>query len=205
MTADRRGASQLALISGLLLLLVLSVTVAPGREGDVELFLGRFHPALVHLPIGFLLIAALLEGVLRSSRFGAGGHAVAAVLLVGAWSAILAAVAGLYLAQSGGYVASTLLWHRRLGIGIAVVAVTAYVLKKRALRHATEPPGYLFLLSLACCGVVVGGHLGGELTRGEGYLTRYMPDGLRTIAGLSPKAAIGQLSIESLEEATVYS
>ena len=205
MTADRPGKSELALVAGLLLLLVLSVTVAPGREGDLELFFGRFHPALVHLPIGVLLFAVLLEGILRSSRFGAGGHAVAAVLLVGAWSAILAAVAGLYLAQGGGYVASTLLWHRRLGIGIAVVAVTAYVFKKRALRQATEQPGYVFLLSLACIGVVVGGHLGGELTRGEGYLTRYMPDGVRTIAGLPPKAAIGQLSIERPEEATVYS
>ena len=101
---DRPGRSELGVIVALLALIVLSVTLGSGRGVDLELFFGRFHPALVHLPIGVLLLAALLEGVLRASRFGAGGHAVASVLLVGAWSAILAAVTGLYLAQGGGYV-----------------------------------------------------------------------------------------------------
>jgi hypothetical protein len=32
------------------------------------LFIGRFHPVLVHLPIGFLLIAALLEIGRRSGK-----------------------------------------------------------------------------------------------------------------------------------------
>ena len=32
---------------------------------DFELFLGRFHPLVVHLPIGFIILAAILEGLNR--------------------------------------------------------------------------------------------------------------------------------------------
>ena len=199
-----------SLILGLVLLFVMLFSMdGSGNPSDFALFLGRFHPLLVHLPIGILLIAVLLEGLTRTNRFGNYGKAVLAVLFVGAWCAILAALAGLYLAQGGGYDAWTLDWHRRLGVAIAVLAAAAFVLKGRALQQIQPqtPPqrrGYMALITGLVLAVALTGHLGGELTHGDGYLTRYMPDGLRNLAGLPDKDDLGRLQLDNPEEATTF-
>ena len=69
----------LSLVVGLLILFVLLFTTDGGGASDFDLFLGRFHPALVHLPIGILLVALLLEVLTRSSRFASYSKAVADV------------------------------------------------------------------------------------------------------------------------------
>lgn len=199
--------SAIALLAGLLIFLLLLIFVG-GRASDADLFLGRLHPALVHLPIGILLVAALLEAWNRH----AGGYdrAVLALLYCGAWSAFLAASAGLYLAKGGGYDPTTFAWHKRMGVLVALVATGAYLLKLQAfagLRPSTllEKRGYLY--SIAGLVLVIGltGHLGAELTHGSGYLTRYMPDGIRTLIGLPEKEDIGRLQLENPAEATIYS
>jgi len=48
------------------------------------------------------------------------------------------------------------------------------------------------------------GHFGGVLTHGSDYLTRYLPDGLRQVAGLPKKADIGRLQLEDPSITTVY-
>ena len=200
----------LSLIVGLVLLFVLLFsTDGSGTPSDFDLFLGRFHPALVHLPIGILLLAVLLEGLTRSNRFGSYGKAVSAVLFVGAWSAILSAMAGLYLAQGGGYDDWTLTWHKRLGVVIAVLAAVAYWLKERVLQQTqresqSQRRGFVVALAGLFLAVALAGHLGGELTHGGGYLTRYMPDGLRNLAGLPDKDDLGRLTLENPEEATTF-
>ena len=198
----------LSLILGLLVLFVMLLTTG-GRPTDFALFLGRFHPALVHLPIGILLVGVLLEILTRSGRFGSYSKAVSAVLFVGAWGAILAAFAGLYLAQGGGYDDWTLTWHKRLGVLIAVLAVVAYWLKERTRNQThretrNQQRGFVGLLAGLFLAVALAGHLGGELTHGEGYQTRYMPDALRNLAGLPDKDDLGRLAIENPEDATTY-
>jgi hypothetical protein len=52
--------------------------------------------------------------------------------------------------------------------------------------------------------VAIGGHLGATLTHGEGYLTRYMPDPLRKVAGLPSKSSLSTIQIADPAEATVF-
>ena len=198
--------SAIALLAGLLVFLLLLITVG-GRASDADLFLGRLHPALVHLPIGILLVAALLE--VWNWRAGGFDRAVLALLYCGAWSAFLAAAAGLYLAKGGGYDPATFSWHKRLGVLVALGATGAYMLKLQAvagLRPSTllQKRGYLY--SLAGLVLVIGltGHLGAELTHGSGYLTRYMPDGIRTLVGLPKKEDLGRLQLANPAETPVY-
>ncbi|WP_375586400.1 c-type cytochrome domain-containing protein [Cyclobacterium xiamenense] len=51
--------------------------------------------------------------------------------------------------------------------------------------------------------LAVAGHYGGSLTHGENYLTQYLPDGIKRLAGM-PIEEKGPRLIENLDEAVVY-
>ncbi|MEM9258268.1 MAG: c-type cytochrome domain-containing protein [Bacteroidota bacterium] len=142
---------------------------------DFGLFVGRFHPLLVHLPIGFLLLAALLE-------WWPGDKARTAIRVswvVGAVAAVAAAFCGWLLAgESGG--GDTLFWHKWLGISVAVLAIVGVFLTRKGGKMA-KGFGLLIvgLLSLA-------GHQGGNLTHGEDYLFEHAPPLVQRIAGHGP-------------------
>jgi len=90
---------------------------------DFILFFGRFHPLVVHLPIGFLLLAVIIAFVSKSKKFNSLAASLDFVLLLGAISAVLACVFGYMLSFSGDYNAETLFWHQWMGIGLAVVSL----------------------------------------------------------------------------------
>ncbi len=153
---------------------------------DTGLFFGRFHPLVVHLPIGFLLLALLLAVFDRKSgRFDA---AISFSLLAGAASAWLACLFGWLLAQEGGYSEDLLGRHQWLGIGTAALASLLWLGKAGLLKlpAKAQMPGLLLMtgaLSLA-------GHLGGSLTHGENYLVQYAPGFLGKMLNASaPQAA----------------
>ena len=198
----------LSLVAGLVVLLLMLLLVpGGGRPSDFSLFVGRFHPVLVHLPIGILFIGVVLE--LFSRRWNTLRQPVLILLFAGAWTSVLAAVAGLYLAQGGGYDPITLAWHKRLGVLIAIMASAAFGLKSWAdiaQRPApmSEDRAYLgTVVALALC-VGLAGHWGSRLTHGDQYLTRYLPDGVRRLAGLPAKQDIGKLRIEDPATTTAY-
>jgi uncharacterized membrane protein len=70
---------------------------------DLITFIGRFHPLWVHLPIGFLMIAVFFKAYVVLGKKPAMQEAVNFALLLGAISALIAAVLGFMLSQSGGY------------------------------------------------------------------------------------------------------
>ena len=193
----RRAGTSLGV--GLAVMVVVMLT-APGRQSDLWLFVGRFHPTLVHLPIGILLLAVGLELAARSGRFPGVEPAVPLALYLGAWAAILATTAGLLLAGWGGYPVGTLFWHRWLGVGVAAVAAWLSVVRQRS----GPTRGYGAGLGLLGVGLVVGGHLGGTLTHGDGYLTDHLPDGVRRVAGLVSKNDLARLPINGLDTASAY-
>jgi len=192
------------------LVVMLLLIPGDGRPSDSSLFFGRFHPLIVHLPIGILMVAALLELLSRMpSLRGRYDTGVLTLLYIGVWTSILAAVAGLYLAQGGRYAASELMWHKRMGVLVVLFASLAYLYKswpdlsRRWFKH-WERRVYGIAIGVMLLSVTFTGHLGGVLTHGPDYLTRYLPDGLRQIAGLPKKADIGRLQIENPSETTVY-
>ncbi|MEP1983263.1 MAG: DUF2231 domain-containing protein, partial [Maribacter dokdonensis] len=70
---------------------------------DFVLFLGRFHPLVVHLPIGFLMFALVLELADNYTKMKHLNAAVPLALLFGAISGAVACMLGYMLSQSGGY------------------------------------------------------------------------------------------------------
>ncbi|HSF45587.1 MAG TPA: c-type cytochrome domain-containing protein [Chitinophagaceae bacterium] len=124
----------------------------------VEL-IGHFHPLLVHLPIGILVLAFLMSLLPESKRI-AMQSAMSLSLAVAAISSALACVAGFLLANSGDYEADLVSNHQWAGIATSALCFAAWLAPKfnRQILWGT-------VVTLA-----VASHMGGTLTHGEGYL-----------------------------------
>jgi uncharacterized membrane protein len=140
---------------------------------DTALFLGRFHPLIVHLPIGFLLLAVLLE-VWPGER---ARPAIGVAWAVGALSAIAAAGAGWLLASGGDYGGDVLFWHRWAGVAVAVMATAGYFVQRRGGITAKV---YGLMTAAA---LTLAGHQGGNLTHGEDYLFEHAPPVVQQLTG----------------------
>ncbi|MCP9237778.1 c-type cytochrome domain-containing protein [Lewinella sp. JB7] len=140
---------------------------------DFALFFGRFHPLIVHLPIGFLLLAVLLE-MWPGDRVR---PAIRVAWVLGAASAVGAAVAGWLLASGGGYGGDVLFWHRWAGVAVAALAVGGCFVQQRGGRTAKV---YGILTAGA---LTLAGHQGGNLTHGETYLFEHAPPVVQRLAG----------------------
>ena len=145
---------------------------------DLALFFGRFHPLLVHLPIGFLLLLAALELLGRWHRFRNATLANGCILAFTVPASILAATCGWMLSLGGNYDPQFLQWHKWTGVGTAVAATLAALLY--AMGQSTF---YRWVLALTVAVLTVASHLGGSLTHGRDYLTRYAPRPLHALLG----------------------
>lgn len=143
---------------------------------DLGLFFGRFHPLIIHLPIGIILVALLLEWWGKASK-----ETLQRLWFYGMLTAVIAAFIGWLLAGNGAYAPSTLRWHKWLGIGTCVAAFGIWYSYKVDWKSEGWIPkilrvGLLLLLT-------IGGHKGGTLTHGEGYLVEGAPTFIQKIAG----------------------
>ena len=93
---------------------------------DLLDWFGRFHPALVHFPIGILVVGVIMQFIAYRKPTLNLDRAVSTLYLIGFVSAFIAAFAGWMLAQEGGYQADTIFWHRWLGILMVVLAFGLY-------------------------------------------------------------------------------
>ena len=94
-------------------------------------FIGHFHPVLVHLPIGILLLALLLQWLSHNEKYTALQPAIPIAYLAGSIAAILSCISGWLLASDGEYDETTLDLHRWMGISVAVIAATGYYFSYR--------------------------------------------------------------------------
>ena len=174
---------------------------------DLVIFLGRFHPLLVHLPISFILLALLLEVLTKFKRFAELKPANSFVLLLGATSSLLAVGAGYLLSLSGDYGEDLLWWHKWSGIAVAITALGAYLIKSFSKKSSEAFWGkaYASLLGISGALLIFASHYGGSLTHGSDYLIAYMPEPMRSWAGMSPRERPSkEIHLVNVDEAQVY-
>ena len=137
---------------------------------DIIQFFGRLHPLVLHLPIGILAIAFVMEWIGRKEKYASLLPAVGFALKLGMWSAILAAISGYLLSWEGGY-NETMLWrHQWLGIGTAAISVVVYFLHK-GKTSSTGKKFFFPIFGILMLFIGATGHLGGSLTHGSDFLT----------------------------------
>ena len=145
------------------------------ERGDFPQFLGRFHPLAVHLPIAFVLLAAMLE---IAGFFSSAKHlkeSAGFVLGLAAASAVFAIVLGWLLAWSGGYHGRLVTRHMWGGLSLAAVLLIICVLRN------SNGKLYASGLVVAVALMTWTSDQGGKLTHGPGFLTEHMPAGLRSL------------------------
>ncbi|MEM9341136.1 MAG: c-type cytochrome domain-containing protein [Bacteroidota bacterium] len=138
-------------------------------------FLGRFHPLIVHLPIGFLMLGFLMKAYQKWKPQAGFGPAISFALLLSTLSGVAACVLGFLLSGEGGYEAATLNLHMWMGILLTLLSAVAYI---ATLNKITWLSGQAMQWSIQFMIIVVvslTGHMGGNMTHGEEYLTEYAP------------------------------
>jgi uncharacterized membrane protein len=167
------------LMSVTLLLLPFVFTLDGKTHADWQQFLGRFHPLVVHLPIGLILLVPVLElaGKTRPPLLDAAMF----VLSLSVFSCLLALTLGYLLAYGGGDAGPGVAHHMWGGI-----ALTIAVLGCALVRGA--PGGlrafYPYLLACVLALLAWTAHQGGSLTHGDNYLTEYLPKPLKRLGGM---------------------
>jgi uncharacterized membrane protein/mono/diheme cytochrome c family protein len=179
-------AASLALIIGLALLPSL-VKLDGKPHADWEQFLGRFHPLVVHLPIGLLVLVPVLEiaGASRPALREAAGF----VLGLAFASCLLALTLGLLLAYGSGDAGTVV--SRHMAGGIAVTIGVLLCLLARPWWSLGNVHGlYPAMLTGVLLALVWTADQGGSITHGSNYLTQYMPAGLKHWTGLDAPPAV---------------
>ncbi|HKH62380.1 MAG TPA: c-type cytochrome domain-containing protein [Flavitalea sp.] len=154
-------------------------------------FIGHLHPVLVHLPIGILMIACLLQWLSSKPRFSGLNQAISITILCGMLTAIAAGVSGFLLSSSGDYDEQLVSTHQWFGIVTAIGAVIFYLLHTRNASRIIRQSASIVLFLL----IILTGHFGGSLTHGSDYLSLTSTGGIDDIA---------QKPIPDVQQAMLY-
>ncbi len=147
-------------------------------------FLGHLHPVFVHLPIGFLALAYVIQYFFRSGTEKS--RLIDFVLVAGILSSLLAAFFGWMLSLSGGYEENLLDWHRYTVIAVCVVSIALLAYKKYK-KEEYRTPYYHAGFHLMMLTLLLAGHFGGEMTHGEGYLFSAATNTATGVVGVKQK------------------
>lgn len=136
--------------------------------------MGRMHPLVLHFPIVILLLAMVMEAF-RFRTTSASNPALTEfyrdflrnLLLIGALSAGVTVIMGLFLAKEDGYSGQVLQWHKWSGVAIFFAASLIYWSRSKAwytprMAQAGAVVTVLFLIGA--------GHYGASLTHGDNFL-----------------------------------
>jgi len=164
---------------------------------DILSFLGRFHPLFVHLPIGLLSFAILLELLHLWKREGFLLKILPLLWLLTAVSATLSAGTGYFLSQAGGYDEEILGWHKWGGIALAVLTWIIFLFHALPALRAMNLGVRAALVTGSFMLMVVTGHGGGSLTHGADYLTASI-----TAEKSEDNAAVAKIT--SLDSADIF-
>jgi len=171
-----------SIVTALLLTLFFIDFQTVGISENMRYFIGRFHPLVLHIPIGALVGVLVLEVIDLLSpkvKLEQASHILLWFTLV---SIIPAIFAGLLIGSTGGYREELLNEHKNLGFATAFITV-ALLIVRVALNEKERKSIILWIYRVGLFFSVIllslAGHEGGSLTHGTTYLTEYMPEGMK--------------------------
>jgi len=198
----------IALFSSLFLFGLLWVPLDGKMDNTFVFFLGRFHPLILHLPIGTLVVLFLME--ISNTLFPKLNLETACKMLL--WFSVITilptTLLGFLLGSSGSYDDELLNTHKWLGWFTALVCIWLVVI--RGIKR-TDAIGvsrfYKLFLSINVILLSLAGHYGSYLTHGEDFLIKYMPMSMKRFLNVDNEADYLVLNNEvetNSEEALYY-
>ncbi len=159
----RLSTSLLIFLQGLILVLVLFTD----KIHIPFAFLGRLHPLVLHLPIGFGVFLVLIF-VLKKWIDGQAFQEIFRFLLylTSIFSAITA-IFGMFLSSEGGYEVEQITFHQWAGLGVNWLYVLLIIAYEKGYL---EGRNLFYGVTVGLASFLLAGHGGADLTHGEGYL-----------------------------------
>jgi uncharacterized membrane protein len=140
---------------------------------------GRFHPILVHLPIGILAFGIILVFLSKkdSDKYL---DSIRLAFLLGGIAAVLSSISGFLQYQHEGYTWDTVQFHLILGWSTVFASFWLFY----EVNKSTSFPKNFKLKSAGLFGLMlITGHLGGNITHGEEYFIEVLPPEMQSILG----------------------
>ena len=152
---------------------------------DFILFLGHFHPLILHFPIALLIFSWALQVYSTIKKEDELYPRLAKISWVwGTYSALIAFILGLFLGVNQDYKGETIDLHSWTGLITSIGALATLVLYKKT-RLIYISSSTLTILALSFCA-----HFGAQITHGKDYLFTYAPDFIRETQDLPKKGEI---------------
>jgi uncharacterized membrane protein len=193
----------LLVLQCLLLAATFYLTTNSIQTPDIVTFIGRFHPMMLHLPIGIVAILFLMRlgGFLMPTLKAR--EPINFIWVFANCSTTVTALFGLLLAAKSDYDAHMLSDHRLSGTGLAVSLIIASFFRLQYLKNESNvsQKAYRFFFIITIALMPLTGHNGGSLTHGTQYLFEYLPEPLRFLAG--PEEEKPSSITASAENATI--
>lgn len=171
---------------GIIILLLLPVVpLFKDAEAmpETAVWIGRFHPVFLHLPIGIFILVLLQEifGFMRNEKEKGVGFPLA----LGVLSSIAAVICGymLWLSGDGSYgdIGERHLWG---GTIFTSAVIATAVIKKWVLLNGWMVISYKIPLFASVGIMFFTSHDGGTMTHGKGFLTKEAPGPIKAILGI---------------------
>jgi hypothetical protein len=150
------------------------------EQGGFLHFIGRFHVLIVHLPIGLIFLAAIMEFLGHFTAFSHLRASIPFVLWLSFLGAIGATVAGHLLMTLEDYSGRAMTLHLYFGLAVVVLTLFALVFSIKG-KHLFSGLG----TAAAAFATAASGHFGGAMVHEPEYLTEHAP------AALKPALLIG--------------
>lgn len=141
---------------------------------DLELLLGRFHPLLVHLPIGFLILIVFTEfyfSLILKKELNRKVSLFAWLLTFA--GAVFAVSTGLLISSGGHYIETNLSTHKKFGYLLLGFTFLSWLVRR--INFRIQKPTILLLNIVGIILLTLTGHYGGNLTHGKEYLAEIIP------------------------------
>ena len=133
---------------------------------DFLILIGRFHPLIVHLPIGFIVLGILIE--LNKKKLGWSNDALKFIFFWASITGAFSIISGFFQYQNGGYLWETVQNHFIAGV-LTIILSFSFYLKLIENSIFKSIPRKLFTIANSVI-LILTGHLGGNITHGEEHL-----------------------------------
>ena len=144
-------------------------------------FLGRFHPLLVHLPIGFLILAILIEIYCSIFKIRINQSIINFTWFVAFFSSVLTTILGLLIAETGHYIDENLFMHKIFGLSLTGITFISWFLRLSIFSNLFSSSLKTLSNVIVVVLLTLTGHYGGNLTHGETYLVDYAPEQIKEL------------------------
>ena len=187
--------------SGVVLLLPFVLRLDGKPHADWEQFLGRFHVLAIHIPIGLIVLAPVLE---LAARYRPVLREAAGFVLALAFAACVGTVMlGFLLAHGSGETGVTITRHMWGGVGLTLSVLACLVLRPFWLSLVL-PRLYPAALVLSLLVLVWTAHEGGSMTHGDSYLTQYMPAPMKRLVAFTGTGGASSNSFYALHVDPIF-